>query len=335
MSSYRVKSGDTLSAIAARYRTSVTALARANKIANPNLIRVGQQLVVPDGFTPSAAQLKVPSVELKRGMKGPAVKELQSALVKLGKMSAAEMATGPGVFGPRTDAAVKRFQVSQGIQPSGYYGPKTRAALAKALANPGATAPAERRTNPPAGASSAPVDARNGTPLYRQGDPRWGGRTLGRNYSISSSGCAMTATAMAISKISGRPIDPGQLDSWLDKNGGYAGDALYWDVAARARGLNAYRPAWSLSTIDANLKAGKPVVIGVDHKAGSAGGANGTDHWITVVGRKTDNAGRVVYVAHDPANGGVIYLTASGGRLSGKGAGGRPYRSTATLVAFR
>ena len=329
MATYQVKSGDTLSAIAARYRTTVSALAKTNNIANVNVIRVGQRLTVPDSFAPSASQLKVPSVDLKRGSQGAAVKDLQNALVKLGHMTKAEMATGPGIFGPRTESALKRFQSRHGVQATGYFGPQTRAALTKALGNPSAAAPA-----PPPSSSSSNTDLRNGTPLYRQGDPRWGSRTLGRNYTIASAGCAMTATAMAISKISGRPINPGELDAYLDRNGGYSGDGLYWDKAAHARGLHASRPGWSLSTIDANLKAGRPVVIGVDYKAGSGGGANGTDHWITIVGRKTDNSGRVVYIAHDPANGGVMYLNASGGRLQGKTSSGKNYRSTGCLVTF-
>jgi len=45
--SYVVQPGDTLSRIAARFNTSVATLAVNNGILNPNLIRVGQQLVVP------------------------------------------------------------------------------------------------------------------------------------------------------------------------------------------------------------------------------------------------------------------------------------------------
>jgi murein DD-endopeptidase MepM/ murein hydrolase activator NlpD len=39
--------GDTLSALALRYGSSVAALARANNIANPDRIYVGQKLVIP------------------------------------------------------------------------------------------------------------------------------------------------------------------------------------------------------------------------------------------------------------------------------------------------
>lgn len=43
---YTVKSGDTLSGIAAKYGTTYQKIAKDNGIANPNLIRVGQKLVI-------------------------------------------------------------------------------------------------------------------------------------------------------------------------------------------------------------------------------------------------------------------------------------------------
>lgn len=44
---YRVQPGDTLGGIAAKFGTTVKALAEANGITNPSLIRVGQVLVIP------------------------------------------------------------------------------------------------------------------------------------------------------------------------------------------------------------------------------------------------------------------------------------------------
>jgi len=44
---YTVKPGDTLYAIAVKYGTTVQAITAANNITNPNLIRVGQVLVIP------------------------------------------------------------------------------------------------------------------------------------------------------------------------------------------------------------------------------------------------------------------------------------------------
>ena len=44
---YTVKAGDTLSAIALKFGTTVAAIVAANNIANPNLIQVGQVLIIP------------------------------------------------------------------------------------------------------------------------------------------------------------------------------------------------------------------------------------------------------------------------------------------------
>jgi LysM repeat protein len=44
---YRVKSGDTLSSIAARFRVTVEALVTLNDIEDPRLIRTGQVLRIP------------------------------------------------------------------------------------------------------------------------------------------------------------------------------------------------------------------------------------------------------------------------------------------------
>lgn len=48
-STYVVVAGDTLSSIASRYGTTVSALAQANGIENPSLIRIGQKITVPGG----------------------------------------------------------------------------------------------------------------------------------------------------------------------------------------------------------------------------------------------------------------------------------------------
>lgn len=44
---YTVLSGDSLWSIAAKFSVSVSALQSANQITNPNLIRVGQVLIIP------------------------------------------------------------------------------------------------------------------------------------------------------------------------------------------------------------------------------------------------------------------------------------------------
>jgi soluble lytic murein transglycosylase-like protein len=53
-----VRAGETLSAIAARYGTSVDALARVNRISDPNLIVAGSKLKVPAGRGGGSAALE-------------------------------------------------------------------------------------------------------------------------------------------------------------------------------------------------------------------------------------------------------------------------------------
>ena len=48
MSSYEIKSGDTLGAIAKTFGTTVKELARTNKILDPNKIKAGARIVVPE-----------------------------------------------------------------------------------------------------------------------------------------------------------------------------------------------------------------------------------------------------------------------------------------------
>lgn len=73
--------------------------------------------------------------QVRRGMVGGAVEALQHALVRLGYLSAGEFATGPGVFGPRTDRAVRRFQSDRGLLDDGVVDAaawqRLRAALAR------------------------------------------------------------------------------------------------------------------------------------------------------------------------------------------------------------
>jgi len=262
---YRIQRGDTLSALARRFNTTVEKLARANNIADPDKIYAGASLKVPDGFDTNRP------AQAPNGEDRP-VDETDRR---------APTPTGPAVDG-------------------------------------------NGRTHP---------TTSDGTPMYRQGDPEWGSRTLGRSSSVARAGCAMTATAMAISRISGNTVSPGELDRYLDSHGGYSGNGLNWDVAARSQGLTANRPAWSMDTINRNLDQGRPVVMGVDYKAGSNGGANGTDHWVTITRRERDAQGNSVYVGVDPANGREFRMREQGGRLVGE-SGGKSYRTTGELRTF-
>ncbi len=62
---------------------------------------------------------------LRNGSQGDEVTELQKALLRKG------INPGPidGVFGPKTEDAVKRFQERNGLEVDGIAGPKTMAAF--------------------------------------------------------------------------------------------------------------------------------------------------------------------------------------------------------------
>jgi len=57
---YTVVAGDNLTRIAARFGTTVAALVQANNIVNPNLIYVGQVLIIPGGTVPAPQPTAVP-----------------------------------------------------------------------------------------------------------------------------------------------------------------------------------------------------------------------------------------------------------------------------------
>ena len=65
---YTVKSGDTLSAIARKYKTTYQKLAEHNGIANPNLIYVGQKIKIPGTSTVTAKEIGENSkIKIKKG----------------------------------------------------------------------------------------------------------------------------------------------------------------------------------------------------------------------------------------------------------------------------
>jgi LysM repeat protein len=218
MTSYRIQRGDTLSSIARRHNVGVDTLARANEIADPNRIQAGRTLVIPDGwdegarpvgggmpagggdsFEPDTSAL-VPQIDLQRGMQGAEVEALQSSLVRLGHMSQATMDTGPGIFGPGTQAALQSFQSANGVPATGYYGPLSRAALQQSLGGASPTQPTSP-TSPTApttptplpssipGAEQAISYATNPPPNPMSGDGSWHYWCLGLvNQAYQSSG---------------------------------------------------------------------------------------------------------------------------------------------------
>lgn len=66
---------------------------------------------------------------LQRGAIGPSVEAWQKKLVSLGYLTRNQKASGPGVFGPRTEAATAAFQRACGLPASGQVTPATLAKM--------------------------------------------------------------------------------------------------------------------------------------------------------------------------------------------------------------
>lgn len=78
-----------------------------------------------------------PTVNLQPGAQGPEVKQLQDWLVSQGYMTPEQVATGPGIYGPQTTAALAKWQMDHGVDNSsgvGFYGPRTMSAISSQVA---------------------------------------------------------------------------------------------------------------------------------------------------------------------------------------------------------
>lgn len=102
---YIVQRGDTLSAIARRFNTTVSAILAANpEITDPNVIFPGQVIIIPSpGPVPVG-----PCPLLRQGDRGPAVRRFQTLL----RIAGFDPGPIDGIFGPRTQAALLAFQRS-------------------------------------------------------------------------------------------------------------------------------------------------------------------------------------------------------------------------------
>lgn len=124
---YTVVKGDTLGKIAKRFGVTVAALVEANSIKDPNLIRIGQVLVIPGAEPEPEPEPVIPAfpgryIRLATPyMRGDDVRAVQVQLNARG--------LGPvvadGVYGPVTRGEVVRFQSARRLSVDGIVGPVT------------------------------------------------------------------------------------------------------------------------------------------------------------------------------------------------------------------
>jgi LysM repeat protein len=116
---YTVKSGDTLGKIAAHFGLTVDAIVKLNSIKNPDLIRAGEVLKLKSApksaVKPTKDGVPYPGHTIKKGSKGKDVERIQRAVG----------ANPDGVYGTKTEAAVKAYQKRHGLAVDGIVGPKT------------------------------------------------------------------------------------------------------------------------------------------------------------------------------------------------------------------
>lgn len=84
---------------------------------------------VAAALTPTIPVLPARPFELSKGMVSPDVAILQDELISMGYMTNEEKATGPGVFGKKTEGALKAFQKDNELAETGVYDSATQAAV--------------------------------------------------------------------------------------------------------------------------------------------------------------------------------------------------------------
>jgi hypothetical protein len=215
--------------------------------------------------------------------------------------------------------------------------PRPRAAAERARPPARArSAVADMRIPRGSGSTDAPAASPDGTPCFRQSDAAWRDVRLGaRGPTLARAGCAVTACAMAMSKLTGTEVRPDELVARLDGRGGLdAAGRLVWTRAAEEMGVRVADPRqpWSLERIRGELAAGRPVVVGVYKGGGPADGEPA--HWICLT---RHDAATETFWANDPATGKPIALgvDAGSGSLVTSAGAGVAYRSAQRMVTFR
>ena len=180
----------------------------------------------------------------------------------------------------------------------------------------------------------APSRAAADTPRFRQADPAWRAERLGvwgEGPTLAQAGCAVTACAMALSRIGGTVLTPDALVRHLRASGGFQGRLLDWSAAGSAIPGDARASADVLdcTELDGELDAGRPVLLRVVHDDVQG---HPRQHWICLTGRDGDSG---QYTANDPATGRTTVLTREGQALASIGGEPVRYASDGRMVTFR
>jgi LysM repeat protein len=179
---------------------------------------------------------------------------------------------------------------------------------------------------------SKPRQESSDTPLFRQSDPAWRAERLGVSGdgpTLAQAGCAVTACAMALSRIGGTVLTPDALVRHLRDAGGFQGPLLDWSAAGSAihEGPRVTPGALECAELDRELDAGRPVLLRVVHDVQG----RPRQHWICLTGR---DRGTGEYTANDPATGRSTVLGRDGTGLASLGGEPVQYTSDGRMVTF-
>ena len=131
---------------------------------------------------------------------------------------------------------------------------------------------------------------------FRQDDPKWGSRTLGKtNDSLSEYGCTLTSVAIAASNLLKTKISPAEMNTRLTNSGGYTKTGLlkWGHVSTVTNGKlhAAMSTSPSHEAITQCMQDGGYPIIKIDRDAR-------INHWVVIVGKSEGD-----YFIRDPRAG--------------------------------
>ncbi|MCU0858388.1 MAG: LysM peptidoglycan-binding domain-containing protein [Pontiellaceae bacterium] len=154
---HRVQKGETLSTIAASYGTSWKKLADYNDLSNPNKLKIGQELRIPDSFGESSPVIKRPS-------SAPASARPASGSIKQGTTYTIQKGDMLSTIAKRSGLTVSEIKTANGMQDDRIVAGKKLTIPKKGEAKaPVAAKPVPAKEAP---AVSAPVQTASPAPAY-------------------------------------------------------------------------------------------------------------------------------------------------------------------------
>ena len=135
---------------------------------------------------------------------------------------------------------------------------------------------------------------------YSQNDERWKSERLGSgNSSIGSSGCVLSCLSMLLNaEASNQYMTPDRLNEWLQKNGGYAGNNMRWQIPGEIDGSGLGLELVAQSTkrndwdfLSGELEKGNKVIVKVNGRR---------SHWVLVIKQNGPKDNPSSYIINDP-----------------------------------